>query len=118
MVLSAIDWITIAIYFIAVFAIGFYFSRKEKTSKDYFLAGRNVIWFAVGASIFASNIRSEHLIGLAGSGADSGLAVGAYEMSVVFCITILGWAFLPYYLKSKVFTMHNRLDLGPLRLMS
>ena len=110
MVLSTTDWITIAIYFSVVFAIGFYFSRKEKTSKDYFLAGRNVMWFAIGASIFASNIGSEHLIGLAGSGANSGLAVGAYEMSAVFCILILGWIFLPYYLKSKIFTMPEYLE--------
>lgn len=110
MTLSATDWITIAIYFGAVFAIGFYFSRKEKTSKDYFLAGRNVMWFAVGASIFASNIGSEHLIGLAGSGADSGLAVGAYEMSAILCVLVLGWVFLPYYLKSKVFTMPEYLE--------
>jgi len=110
MILSPMDWTILAAYFAAVFAVGFYFSRKERTSKDYFLAGRNVVWFAVGASIFASNIGSEHLIGLAGSGADSGLAVGAYEMSAVFCIIILGWVFLPYYLKSKIFTMPEYLE--------
>jgi len=110
MSLSVTDWTIIGVYFGVVFAIGFYFSRKEKTSSDYFLAGRNVIWFAVGASIFASNIGSEHLIGLAGSGADSGLAVGAYEMSAVLCVLILGWVFLPYYLRSKVFTMPEFLE--------
>ncbi|MHC4123932.1 MAG: sodium:solute symporter [Planctomycetota bacterium] len=110
MQLCVTDWITIGLYFAAVFAVGFYFSRKERTSKDYFLAGRNVIWFAAGASIFASNIGSEHLIGLAGSGADSGLAVGAYEMSAVLCVLILGWVFLPYYLKSNVFTMPEYLE--------
>jgi len=110
MILSMIDWITIAVYFLAVFAVGFYFARKERTSRDYFLAGGNVLWFAIGASIFASNIGSEHLIGLAGSGADSGLAVGAYEMQAIFCIVVLGWIFLPYYLKSKVFTMPEFLE--------
>ncbi|MFC1607612.1 sodium:solute symporter [Candidatus Latescibacterota bacterium] len=110
MVLSAIDWITIAIYFAAVFAIGFHFARRERDSQEYFLAGRNVGWFAVGASIFATNIGSEHFIGLAGSGANSGLAVGAYELSAVFCILVLGWMFLPYYLKSKVFTMPEYLE--------
>ncbi len=68
------------------------------------------MWFAVGASIFASNIGSEHLIGLAGSGAKSGLAVGAYEMSAVLCVLILGWIFMPYYLKSKIFTMPEYLE--------
>lgn len=110
MVLSSLDWIIITVYFMAVFAIGFYFARNERTSGQYFLAGRNVGWFAVGASIFATNIGSEHFIGLAGSGAASGLAVGAYELSAVFCIIILGWIFLPYYLKSKVFTMPEFLE--------
>ncbi len=110
MALSPIDWLIIAIYFVAVFAVGFYFSRKERTSTDYFLAGRHALWFAVGASIFASNIGSEHLIGLAGSGADSGLAVAAYEVSAVFCIITLAWVFLPYYLRSGVFTMPEYLE--------
>jgi len=110
MILTFGDWTIIALYFAAVFAVGFYFARKEKTSSDYFLAGRNAGWFAVGASIFATNIGSEHFIGLAGSGADSGLAVGAYEMSAVFCILMLAWVFLPYYLKSKVFTMPEYLE--------
>ncbi len=110
MQLTTIDWITIAIYFGVVFAVGFWFTRGERTSTDYFLAGRNALWFAVGASIFSTNIGSEHLIGLAGSGADSGLAVGAYEMSAVFCILILAWVFLPYYLGSRVFTMPEYLE--------
>jgi len=110
MQLSVTDWTIIACYFTAVFAVGFYFAGREKTSHDYFLAGRNAGWFAVGASIFATNIGSEHFIGLAGSGADSGLAVGAYEMSAVFCILTLAWLFLPYYLKSKVFTMPEYLE--------
>ncbi|MBN1292288.1 MAG: sodium:solute symporter [Candidatus Latescibacteria bacterium] len=110
MILSIADWITIAVYFAAVFTIGFYFARKERDTHQYFLAGRNAGWFAVGASIFASNIGSEHFIGLAGSGADSGLAVGAYEMSAVYCILVLAWVFLPYYLKSKVFTMPEYLE--------
>jgi len=110
MILSALDWGIIAVYFLVVFAVGFWFARNERTSGQYFLAGRNVGWFAVGASIFATNIGAEHFIGLAGSGAASGLAVGAYEMSAVFCIIILGWVFLPYYLKSKVFTMPEYLE--------
>jgi len=110
MTLSGVDWATIGLYFAAVFAIGFYFARKERTSKNYFLAGRNVFWFAIGASIFASNIGSEHLIGLAGAGAADGMAVGAYEWAAVFCIMVLAWIFLPHYLGSNVYTMPEFLE--------
>jgi len=110
MILTTFDWVTIGAYFAVVFAIGFYFARRERTSKDYFLAGRNVFWFAIGTSIFASNIGSEHLIGLAGEGARNGLAVGAYEWAAIFCIMMLAWVFLPYYLRSNVFTMPEFLE--------
>src|SRR3954467_14688795 len=73
--LEPVDIAIIIAYFIIVFAIGFYFSLKERTSADYFLASRDVGWFAIGASLFVSNISTEHFIGLAGSGASSGLAV-------------------------------------------
>lgn len=110
MVLSTFDWITITVYFLAVFAVGFYFARKKRTSRDYFLAGNKIGWFAVGASIFATNIGSEHFIGLAGSGAATGLAVGAYEIAAAYCIFVLAWVFLPYYLKSRVYTMPEFLE--------
>ncbi|PYQ21967.1 MAG: hypothetical protein DMF81_13735, partial [Acidobacteria bacterium] len=77
--LEPVDIGIIAAYFMIVFGIGFYFSLKERTSEDYFLASRNVGWFAIGASLFVSNISTEHFIGLAGSGATSGLAVGHFE---------------------------------------
>ena len=95
---------------LVIFAIGFYFSRKERTSKDYFLAGRNVGWFAIGASLFVSNISTEHFIGLAGSGAQSGLAVGHFEWLACFMLLILGWVFVPFYLRSNVFTMPEFLE--------
>jgi SSS family solute:Na+ symporter len=108
--LSTIDLVIIGIYFCVVFAIGFYFSRKERTSTDYFLAGRNVGWFAIGASLFVSNISTEHFIGLAGSGAASGLAVGHFEWLACFMLLILGWVFVPFYLRSNVFTMPEFLE--------
>src|SRR5258705_4419800 len=77
--LTGIDIAIIAVYFIVIFAIGFYFARKERTSTDYFLASRSVGWFAIGASLFVSNISTEHFIGLAGSGATSGLAGCPFE---------------------------------------
>ncbi len=93
-----------------VMGIGFYSSRKERTSEEYFLAGRNVGWMAIGASLFASNISSEHFIGLAGSGATSGLAVGHFEWLACFIVMFLGWVFVPFYLKSGVFTMPEFLE--------
>src|SRR5215467_2522384 len=104
-VLSTTDLVIIGLYFCVIFAIGFYFSRKERTSSEYFLAGRNVGWFAIGASLFVSNISTEHFIGLAGSGASSGLAVGHFEWLACFMLLLLGWVFVPFYLRSNVFTM-------------
>ena len=68
-----IDWIVILLYFVLIGLIAWWTGRNQKSTKDYFLAGRNVGWFAIGASIFTANIGSEHIVGLAGSGASSGL---------------------------------------------
>jgi len=108
--LASIDSVVILLYFAIVLGIGFYFSRRGKTSTDYFLAGRNVGWIAIGASLFASNISSEHFIGLAGSGSNSGLAVGHFEWLAAFIVLFLGWVFVPFYLKSGVFTMPEFLE--------
>lgn len=103
--LAPVDLAIIGCYFAIVFAIGFYFSRKERNSQDYFLAGRNIGWFAIGASVFVSNISTEHFIGLAGSGATSGLAVGHFEWLACLMLLVLGWLCVPFYLRSNVFTM-------------
>jgi solute:Na+ symporter, SSS family len=108
--LAPVDIGIIAVYFVVVFAIGFYFSRKERTSTEYFLAGRNIGWFAIGASLFVSNISTEHFIGLAGSGATSGLAVGHFEWLACLILLLLGWVFVPFYLRSNVFTMPEFLE--------
>src|SRR5260370_39565016 len=92
-VLSSADLVIIALYFCVVFAIGFYFARKERTSADYFLASRNVGWFAIGASLFGSHISTEHFIGLAGSGASSGLAVGSCELAACLLLLLFGLVF-------------------------
>jgi SSS family solute:Na+ symporter len=105
-----LDNLIIITYFLIVFGIGIYHSRRQRTASEYFLAGHSIGWFAVGASLFSTNISSEHFIGLAGSGASAGLAVGCYEWSASFCLFILGWLFVPYYLKSKVFTMPEFLE--------
>ena len=108
--LAMVDVAIIIVYFAIVFAIGFYFSQRERTSEDYFLASRNVGWFAIGASLFVSNISTEHFIGLAGSGATSGLAVGHFEWLACIIVLILGWVFVPFYLRSNVFTMPEFLE--------
>lgn len=108
---AALDGIVIVIYFTLVLGIGAYFAKRNKSSTDYFLAGRNVGWIAIGASLFASNISGEHFIGLAGSGACRGLAVGHFEWLAAFMVLILGWVFVPFYLKSGVFTMPEFLEL-------
>src|ERR1700741_3806234 len=108
--LATIDLVIIGVYFAIVFGIGFYFSRKERTSEDYFLAGRNIGWFAIGASLFVSNISTEHFIGLAGSGATSGLAAGNFEWEASVILLLLGWVFVPFYLRSNVFTMPEFLE--------
>ena len=108
--LANLDLAIIGGYFLIVFGIGFYFSRKERTSEEYFLAGRDVGWFFIGASLFVSNISTEHFIGLSGTGASSGLAVGHFEWLACLILLILGWVFVPFYLRSNVFTMPQFLE--------
>jgi SSS family solute:Na+ symporter len=108
--LATIDLVIIGIYFAIVFGIGMYFARKERTSEDYFLAGRDIGWFFIGASLFVSNISTEHFIGLSGTGASSGLAVGHFEWLACLILLILGWVFVPFYLRSNVFTMPEFLE--------
>ena len=108
--LAPIDLAIIAVYFMVVFAIGFYFARKERTSTDYFLASRDVGWFFIGASLFVSNISTEHFIGLSGTGASSGLDVGHFEWLACLILLVLGWVFVPFYLRSNVFTMPEFLE--------
>ena len=107
--LSTIDWTIIGFYFFILLSIVFYASRNQKTSTDYFLAGRNVGFFAIGASIFASNIGSEHIVGLAGQGASTGLAMAHYELHA-WIVVLLAWVFVPFYYQSKVFTMPEFLE--------
>src|SRR3974390_1436992 len=108
--LAPLDLVIIGVYFLIVFSIGLYFARKERTSTDYFLASRDVGWFFIGASLFVSNISTEHFIGLAGTGASSGLAVGHFEWLACIILLILGWVFVPFYLRTNVFTMPEFLE--------
>lgn len=107
---TTLDWIVIGVYFAALFAVAIWaISRKQKDTSDYFLAGRNVGWFVVGASIFASNIGSEHVVGLAGTGFKSGMPMAHFELHA-WIVLLLGWLFLPFYARSGVFTMPEFLE--------
>lgn len=125
--LYAGDYVIIVIYFLVIISAGLYAAKQSKRSSisGYFLASRyfffntqilymyvrNMHWIPVGASLFASNIGSEHFIGLAGSGAASGVAIATYEMNAIFILMILGWFFVPVYLSSGIYTMPEYLRL-------
>jgi solute:Na+ symporter, SSS family len=108
--LATLDWIIIAGYFSIILGVAWWvIKQRQETSVDYFLAGRHLGFFIVGASIFSSNIGSEHLVGLAGSGATDGVAMAHYELHA-WCLLVLGWVMVPFYLRSKVITMPEFLE--------
>ena len=108
--MATLDWLIILAYLglVAGLAVWVYSKRKD-TPDDYFLADRNLGWFIVGASIFASNIGSEHLVGLAGSGATDGVAMAHYELHA-WCLLVLAWVFVPFFMRSRVYTMPEFLE--------
>lgn len=109
-VLEGLDWVVLGIYFFALVAVAVWVVlQKNKNTEDYFLAGRNVGWFVIGASIFASNIGSEHVVGLAGTGFESGTPMAHYELHA-WIVLLLGWLFLPFYIRSGAFTMPEFLE--------
>jgi SSS family solute:Na+ symporter len=104
------DWIVIGLYFAILMGVALWVvSQKANTTEDYFLAGRNMGWFVVGSSIFASNIGSEHIVGLAGAGAGGKIPMLIYELHAWLVVT-MGWVFLPFYMRSGVFTMPEFLE--------
>lgn len=108
--METLDWIVIGLFCVALVGIIVWvMHQKQDDSKDYFLGGRDATWIAIGASIFASNIGSEHLIGLAGAGASSGMAMAHWEIQG-WMILILGWVFVPFYSRSMVYTMPEFLE--------
>lgn len=108
--MALLDWLVIGIFFLMLIGIIVWVMRqKQNNAADYFLGGKDATWIAIGASIFASNIGSEHLIGLAGSGASSGMAMAHWEIQG-WMILILGWVFVPFYTRSMVYTMPEFLE--------
>ena len=109
-IFTTLDWGILLLFFVVLASIIYWvIKQKQESSEDYFLAGRNLGWFVIGASIFASNIGSEHIVGLAGTAANSGMVMGHYELHS-WIILLLGWVFVPFYLRSTVFTMPEFLE--------
>ena len=107
---SALDWAVVAAYFVLIAGIAVRVALgREKDTEDYFLASRDAGWFLIGASIFASNIGAEHLVGLAGTGAGSGMAFAHWELHSYLCV-LLGWVFAPFYLRAGIFTTPEFLE--------
>jgi len=108
--LQWLDWVVIGGYFVLLLGLTWWVVLQGKdTASDYFLAGRHLGWFIIGAAIFSSNIGSEHLVGLAGSGATDGVAMAHYELHA-WCLLVLGWILVPFYIRSQVFTMPEFLE--------
>ncbi len=111
--MTTLDWVVVVLYFVLVFVVAIVATRRGRSTESadgFFLAGRNTGWFVVGASLFASNIGAEHLVGLAGTGAASGIAVAQFEIIAGLVLLLLGWFFVPFYLRSGVFTMPEFLE--------
>ncbi|XP_033732423.1 sodium/glucose cotransporter 4-like [Pecten maximus] len=106
------DILIVVTYFVVVIGVGLWSLRRPNRGnvKSYFLAGRSMPWFAVGASLFSSNIGSEHFVGLAGAGASSGIALVLYEWFVIFLILLCGWLFLPVYISAGVYTLPEYIE--------
>ena len=109
-IFESLDWLVLGLYFAILVGVAVWVAlQKNKNTEDYFLAGRNVGWFVIGASIFASNIGSEHVVGLAGTGFSSGTPLAHYELHA-WIVLLLGWLFLPFYIRSGAFTMPEFLE--------
>merc|ERR1719261_502847 len=111
--LATLDICIIIGYLMVLAAVTLYVNRICKSGKDaehYFLGGRAIPWWAIGFSLFASNLGTDHLVGLAGSGAASGMAVGNYEWSATYTLVLLGWVFVPHYLAYSIFTVPEYLE--------
>ncbi len=107
--LHMLDWLVILGYFVLLIGVVWWASRKQDTTADYFLAGRNVGFFVIGASLFASNIGSEHVVGLAGQGATTGMAMAHYELHA-WIMVLLAWVFVPFYYRTGVYTVPEFLE--------
>jgi solute:Na+ symporter, SSS family len=107
--MQPLDWSIILIYFVVIGSIAWWVGRHQRSTKDYFLAGRNAGFFAIGASIFTSNIGSEHIVGVAGQGASTGMAMAHWELHA-WCLILLSYFFVPFFYRSGVYTIPEFLE--------
>src|SRR3954454_3489390 len=114
MSLSAIDLTVVIIYAIGIFSLAQYVSREkaghQKNTSDYFLASKNLPWWAIGASLIAANISAEQIVGMSGSGYAIGLAIASYEWMAALTLLIVGKYFLPIFLANRIYTMPQFLE--------
>lgn len=110
MTLNTLDLIVFALFTLFVIAVSLYASRKEESSEDYFLAGRNLAWWTIGLSLIASNISTEHFVGMAGRGFAIGLAIASYEWMAAITLVIVALFFLPKFLKNGIYTIPEFLE--------
>ena len=113
--LSFWDVIIIALYFVFTLIVAWWASgrgkpQKDLASVDYFLAGKSEGWFVIGASLFSSNIGSEIILGVSGAGARAEMPMANFEMLACFILILLGWVFVPFYLRTGVYTMPEFLE--------
>ena len=114
--LSTFDTLIVIVYIGGIFSVGMYawwYQRKQSSNQaeSYFLASKSVVWLAVGATLFSSNIGAEHFVGLSGSAAKSGMAVGSYEWTAPILLLIQGYFVAPIYISSKIMTTPEYLEL-------
>ena len=103
---STVDWTIFIAYLVLMVLLGLYlsFKNESKTSEDYFLAGKSLPWWAIGASLIASNISAEQFIGMSGSGFKIGMAIASYEFMAAITLILVAWFMLPIFLKEGIFT--------------
>lgn len=111
---APVDYFVFGLYALAIVSVGLWVSREkeghEKDTKDYFLAGKALPWWAIGASLIASNISAEQFIGMSGSGFRLGLAIASYEWMAAVTLLLIAWFFLPIYLEKGIYTMPQFLE--------
>jgi SSS family solute:Na+ symporter len=108
--LHSVDWSVIGLYFLFIIWRGFRYVKQHENAEQYFLAGRRLVWPLIGLSLFASNMSSSSLVGLAGSGYETGISVFSYEWMAAIVLIIFAIFFLPYYLRSKIYTLPEFLE--------
>ena len=110
----ALDWWIVGIYCVGIISLATYVSRNntgsERTAEDYFLAGRTLPWWAIGASLIAANISAEQIIGMSGQGFVVGMAIAVWELTAAIALIVMAKYFLPIFLEKKIYTMPQFLE--------